>query len=242
MDDKDVILLLTWCVDPKGMSFTVLHNVEERIQQYYETLDYYLEKTNLDIVVVENTLFNIAEKYRSNNRIEYLTFDGNNFNKSIGKGFGEALILKYALSNSIFLHRESCAIVKITGRLKIVSFIEHLKQLSELKTKNVVLADANWKGDFVYSYFFIANSKFFDNFFLPLVNNINDSKGIYFEHVLMQAIREYKRSGNIFRLLEKKILIDGISGSTGRTYNNSQNLLLKIGFYMKKLFLKRLEK
>ena len=53
-------ILLTACIDPKGMAFTTLQNKEVRLQQYLDALNYYLYNTNLNIVFVENTGYNIS--------------------------------------------------------------------------------------------------------------------------------------------------------------------------------------
>lgn len=46
---------MTACVDPQGMSNTILQDKDLRKQQYIEALDFYLTKTDLPIVFVENS-------------------------------------------------------------------------------------------------------------------------------------------------------------------------------------------
>ena len=52
---KNITLLLTACINPNGMSYTVLQDPNERKIQYEEALNYYLTKTKCKIVFVENT-------------------------------------------------------------------------------------------------------------------------------------------------------------------------------------------
>lgn len=121
---KKVTILLTACVNPNGMSFTALQDGTIRKQQYVDALYYYLEETSLPIVFVENTNTDFSDEFKQyidSNRLEYITFDGNNsFDKIKGKGYGEALIMLYAFENSEFL-KNSDYVYKITGRLKVTN-------------------------------------------------------------------------------------------------------------------------
>ena len=49
-----MILLLTGCINPAGMSYTTLINPEERKKQYVDAIHFYLSKTNYPIVFSEN--------------------------------------------------------------------------------------------------------------------------------------------------------------------------------------------
>ena len=88
------------------MPFTALVDTSERLRQYREALDFYLHHTSLPIVFCENTLCDFSGDYRcylDEGRLEYITFDGNTFDKSKGKGYGEAMIMEEALNRSLFL-------------------------------------------------------------------------------------------------------------------------------------------
>jgi len=118
-----VTLLLTACVNPNGMSYTVLNDVEKRRNQYRDALRFYLEQTPYPIVFVENTLDDFSAEftdYMAAGRLEYITFEGNNFDQQRGKGYGEALIMLHAVEHSVLLKR-SRYLVKITGRLHIAN-------------------------------------------------------------------------------------------------------------------------
>lgn len=238
MKNSRIVILLTACVNPKEMAFTKLQDVQERIFQYKNALRFYLENTDFNIVIVENTLYDLGFDIDSN-RVEYLTFDGNNYDKSLGKGFGEALIIDYALNNSFFLN-DADYIIKITGRLQVENIIKIIKylKLNDFNLGNTVFSNITWDMKFCYSYFFIAN-KIFLNTFLELKNDINDSKSIYFEHVLMNSIINWKKSNNNFLVLKFPILINGISGSTGEKYlKNKSIFVLSITQYIKFLYFK----
>ena len=82
----NTVILLTACVNPNGMVKTVLQDSYIRQTQYENTLLFYLMQTNYKIVVVENTSCDFSERFKSyilSERLEFITFNGNNFEKSL---------------------------------------------------------------------------------------------------------------------------------------------------------------
>lgn len=128
------VILLTATVDPKGTAWTRLQDPGIRKAQYLYAIDFYLRETDCDIVFCENTGADIfdeiesAEKYK---RLEYLTFDGNDYDKCRGKGYGEAIIIRYAIENSLRI-RNSDLVIKITGRV----IIRNLNELLHVMSRN----------------------------------------------------------------------------------------------------------
>lgn len=164
----NIVLLLTACVNPNGMAFTALQDGEERLIQYIKSIKYYLGSTSAKIVVVENTNFNI-QKYIDfsypKEQLEFLYFDGNNYDKEKGKGYGEALILKYAFENSLFLE-DADVVVKISGRY-IASNLHQI--LFCIKQSNTVYANSSMiRGrKLCDSRLFAAPPSFYKKYFLP---------------------------------------------------------------------------
>lgn len=117
-----IVIVLTACVNPNGMSFTALQDWKVRKQQYVEALDFYLTTTPLPVVFIENSNTDFSEEFHSwieQGRLEYITYNGNSsFDKIKGKGYGEALMLLYAIENSSLL-RQCRHLIKITGRLQV---------------------------------------------------------------------------------------------------------------------------
>lgn len=234
---KDVIIFLTCCVNPKGMSFTQINDIKIRAEQYYEAINFYLDNTSYRILIVENTLFNLPNIFLDNNRIEYLTFDGNNFNKELGKGYGEALIIEHALNNSNFLKKnKESYIIKITGRLSTLNVNKLIDSLPD-KNKGYISANITWKQNLAYSYFFISNFKFLKKI-VEKKDFINDSKGNYFESLLVQTIKKMNKNGLHFLCLSEPIRIKGVSGSTGNRYRDNFSILDLIIFKIKNFYFK----
>lgn len=224
------VLLLTGCVNPKGMTLTALNDVGTRKQQYVEAVTWYLENTSYDVVFVENTEFDMSpffSKEMKSGRLEYLTFDGNNFDKSLGKGYGETLILKYAFEKSKLL-LSADLIVKITGRLVVRNINSILRFCKE---KNCLYYKEFYQKRILYtSYFFVAPRSLYEE--LVVRNSrLNDSNGYYFEHLLCDVARYWACCENKKKELFFPIVVEGVSGSTGKAY--SSGLFFGVKSYIK---------
>lgn len=218
-----IIILLTACINPGNMPFTVLNNPEERKAQYVMALNYYLTNTNFKIVFTENSNVDISPLYTKeikSGRLECLTFLGNK-DKNRGKGAGEYEIIQYTLNNSIIINRyQNVRIVKITGRLiiKNISLITKIHCL--LFPLNTILFSINSDISFPDSRYIIAPTSFYIKF-LNLKKTIDDSAGYYFEHALLDTlIREKEYSYSPF-IIQPDII--GMSGTTGLLYGSNNH-------------------
>jgi len=226
------IVLLTGCINPNGMSQTLLQDPKSRHNQYVKTLDYYLLKTDKKILFIENSNIDLSsefEGYIKAGRIEILTFDGNSYDKKLGKGYGEMLIIEYAVNNSKFFN-ESDFIIKITGRLQILNIRSILKQFDNVSPKSIIV---NLQKTLTYadSRCWAGSKSFFINYLLKYKNIVNDSDNIHFENALTKAvhlaiIHDYK-----FSFLNTLPRYSGISGTKNEKYNNS--LMYWLPLYIK---------
>lgn len=224
------VILMTACVDPKGMSYTYLVDVNVRKQQYIAALAFYLQRTSLPIVFCENTLCdfsNLFEDYINVHRLEYITFNGNNFDKSRGKGYGEVEILEYAFNNS-YLLKNADLVVKITGRLQCTN-INLLLKMNRLMAYPVIQTDhISGKSKMMDSKIVIAPIVFFKNELISRKNMLNDSAGLFFEHILFLSVCEQKKYIFIpFVIIPN---IKGLSGSTGIVYDSEKNCMEKLSY------------
>lgn len=225
----ETVLLLTACINPNGMSYTVLQQIDIRRRQYEKALRWYLEHTPYRIVMAENTNSSIDTDLKDNNRVEYITFEGNNYSKEKGKGYGEALIIKEAMKQSQWL-KDALLIVKITGRLIVENIQNVINEVAKLHVHTLsyelykggllVAGDLNCKQKKAPSVCFLAPPDFFvDDFFIDM-ENCNDTLGIDFETVLYRQYMRWMGVNGGFRLLTHRIKIKGVSGSTGKAYQN----------------------
>lgn len=220
----DTVILLTGCINPNGMTFTHLTDANERQRQYIDAIHYYLKKTECKIIFCENSNTDINPFFENNSdRLEMLTFKGNQ-DKKRGKGYGEAEIIEYAFKESDWL-KEDKIIIKITGRL-IVNNIKHIvKSLKSKKEFITCIFHSDLK--FADSRIICATSSFYKEFYNKK-NMINDSCGVFFEHILSSTVLE---SSIPFIPFPEEPLITGISGSTGQIYQvRLSNFMHKVSY------------
>lgn len=219
----NTILFLTACVNPKGMKFTKLSNPEVRLAQYKAALDWYLANTSLKILIVENSGYDFSADYLKQikeGRLEFLSYDGNNYDRSRGKGYGEAKIIKYGIAHSRFLHNDLDSLIfKVTGRLLCKNINELSCRYHCLNTVYANFSNDDWGGCLASSQVIIAPVKFFSEYFLPRRDDINDSQCRHFEHVLYDSIEDWKKSGGKHRMFWIPPIIEGISGTSGVMIN-----------------------
>lgn len=225
MDD---IILLTACINPGGMPFTVVSDATQRLNQYLLALQFYLQNTSCPIVFVDNSNMDKTPflEYESQygSRLEILSFDGNKV-KTQGKGLGEMEIIEYALIHSKFnLLLDKHRIVKITGRL-IVRNINSLLKCDKwhLYPYKSIVCHVNSDLTFADSRIFISLGSFM-NLLVKQKKYLNDTKGIYFEHLLCQQIKQQK-TFTFFPFITEPHF-EGISGSTGMKYEKPNTSLL----------------
>lgn len=235
MSKKKYTLLLTACINPKNMIYTSVIDVSVRTAQYIEALNFYLKKTNFPIVFVENTRSDISDsfkEYQGNGRLEYLTFNGNNFDRNKGKGYGEAEILEYAICHSVFLQKTDF-IVKVTGRLKVLNVMTLLQIHKYFLFCSDIQCVLNLKDSFADSRLFIATVDFLQNNFLEKKEMINDKKGVYLEHVLFNSI--YYQNKYVFYPFFLRPIISGISGTSGKPYWEGNYYRVKLTHFQEML-------
>ena len=238
-----MILLLTACVNPNGMSYTALVDVDVRKKQYEDALRWYLEETKLRVVFVENTGYDMSDEfidYIHNGRLEMLTFLGNDYDRSLGKGYGEALILDYGFQNSRFFSESGpdVLVVKVTGRLFCKNVNEIVKKYNSINTVYSNIGKDDWGGNMAVSNFVIAPKKFWVGYFLPRNNELNDSKHYHFEHLLYDSITKWTNDGYKHKEFWTLPQIEGVSGTWGTIISSPLERCFqdKILYFLRRFF------
>ena len=213
------VIVLTACIRPNGMSKTVLQDEKERNKQYISALTWYLTKASCPVLFVENSNVDMSANfsdYIKNGKLEFLTFNGNDYPRHLGKGYGESLILKHALANSKLL-RSANYIIKITGRLILPEINEIISYTSD---KNFVALYFErlryWKDHKIGSKIMYVHKSFLNDYFLPQCNNLNDAEGYTFERLLYDTCIKWRRDGHKIHIFYKPLRIIGCSGTTGK--------------------------
>lgn len=220
--DKKVAILLTGTVKPDNMTHTKIQDAEIRMNQYIDSIRFWLRTAKLPVIFVENSDTNLSQSFKqeiAKGSLEVLSFDGNNFDKRLGKGYGELNCLEYALANSKF-YDDADFIFKITGRYKVLNFINFFKNYT-LTPDIDLIVDFKWNLSFCDSRFFGFVPSFINDFLLDYRSIINDSNGIFFEHILAKASLTAIANGYNFKPLVTLPRIEGYSASSGVKYNSN---------------------
>lgn len=213
------VILLTGCINPNGMIFTALQNPDLRRKQYIDAISFYLSTTDNLIVFVENSGVDISEEFEVNrDRLEVLTFLGNDYPKELGKGYGEMLIILYAFEHSNLI-KYSSSICKITGRYKILNINSILRSYSEHTCD--VMVDLSQRMTYADSRIFLAEKSFFNDYLFKSIGLINDMNGMHFEHVLNRSVFHALFDNYAYLPLKYKPRIMGQSGTDKIVYDHS---------------------
>jgi len=177
-------LLLTSSIDINNCSFTERKSIDDRKNDYIISLFKWLTNTDFDIVFIDNSNYDLTFLKKLfigySDRIEFLSFNGNNFDRRLGKSYGELEIIKFCLKNSTKF-KNFPFLIKSTGRYY------HSKVKNELENLNLFDYDfvGYVKNNIIHTGFLCVNKIFLLNFIKTKFNNINpldDSNGYYMEH------------------------------------------------------------
>ena len=150
-NDK-ICIILTCCVKPQNVNDLLMTNYQERLKIYLKSIKQWLEKTNLNIIVVDNSNYQFPElveyldKYKS--RFEIVSFDITKQNdiqeimNSKEKGRLEAYSIRYAYYNSNLINK-SLFVIKITGRYFIHNFDKFISQYDNIENYKILLQKDN---------------------------------------------------------------------------------------------------
>ena len=223
--NQKCVILLTACVDPKGMPFLKRNNPLIREEDYIKSLLFWKQE-KYKIVFCENSGWNLSkikETIKENKQIEYLQYISNPDETDLGKGFGEMQLIKYAFENSSFIN-EADIIIKVTGRYiiknikRIINY--HKTTFNRIDLVCNLIQSMTWAD----SRIFMAKKFFFTDYLFGMHHEINDQNNVYFEHVLARAIHKAMADGklNIDSFVSLPI-INGYYGTADKKY--SHNLL-----------------
>lgn len=208
-----MIVLFTATIDPKGCLNVERSDVDIRIKDYYNNIKRFLEETDVEIVFVENSGADLKElsEFLDNDRVEILQFEGNDYPRYLGKGYGEMSIINHAIKNSKKLSTVDY-IIKITGRY----YFDYNKVKDELKKRSYVIykKESDIGGSYVCTGFYKVPKHFWINEFSD--KRISDEHASsYMETTFALALLPHL--GDIYQL---DMELEGISGTNNRPMVN----------------------
>lgn len=161
--------------------------------------------TGADLVLLEQMDVNVEQ-------ISYIQNDDLVIAK--GKGYGEGLLIEFALRNSKFLGEES-NFFKCTGKVYCRNFESVFELIKQNNIQNIFwryLGEGDGLQAWADMRFFYASKKFYEEILIPAYLNSDDSKACV-EHLSFIAINE-----NLPQAKALRPMLSGFAGYTGKPY------------------------
>lgn len=224
--NSSTCLLLTATITVKeDVVFTARKDTNARLNDYKRALNLWLaHPATKSLVLVENSGSDLSELREIANQtpqknVEFLSFTSPEFDGSLGKGYGEMICLEYAIEHSQLLAR-SPRFVKVTGRYFLANATDFLHLVESRRDAQVIcdmLLNLTWADSRVFA----ATPGFLRNYFFPLKEQVNDSQGSNFEHVLARAVHACMADRGIWAEPPFPLEVLGVSGSQDRGWQMS---------------------
>ncbi len=191
---QDTVLLLTAAIDPGNVYGMKRVDKSNRLEDYKNSLKLWLTRQDSikKIVFCENTNSDLSEiqkiinSHKDDKEVELLSFYGQNFDMSKGKGYGEGISIKYSLQHSKFL-KECRYFLKATGRLYIKNIEEIINNLS-VDCDISSMFTSNLKTINTQLIFF--RKEIFINHFIDEYEHVDDSNGMFLENIYAFKVLE----------------------------------------------------
>jgi hypothetical protein len=240
------VLLLTATVDVRGVGMLARTNPEERYEDYRWALQRWANCPGFDgLVFVENSGWDISGLREialgtifPAESLEFLSFDGQDFPRHLGKGFGEAINLEHVLEHSRLLASGDVVVLRSNGRNVVENadvFLDALDPPTDVVCdlqQSLTWADGRVLGGTV---------DFFRSYVRPQARAVDDSAGYYFEHALARAIHGAMADGLLWSPFPEPPVIRGFSGTSNQEIadNRVVRLARKAQHRLKLRFLRR---
>lgn len=233
MQKEDVTLIITACIMPNiNMKFLTLVDKDIRLQQYIESLRFYIEKTSLrNIVFGDNSDYpydfgeekKLAQKHNKN--LEIFSFSGDAA-KAVnqGKGYGEGEILNYIFKHSELIRNKMC--IKVTGRLKVLNIESIVKRI---KANRIYMNNNLFGLGSVDTRCYAIGEEKYRKYYLEEYKKVNDEQGVSIEVVFAAKNKQIKEK--IYNIPVYPV-ISGISGSSGLCYEKEGKMMSVVGSFL----------
>lgn len=223
----EMVILLTATVNAGQTAFVARRDPRVRLNDYVGALNLWLRNKGGDkLVLCENSSYPLNELqrvYQFNNphgkAVEFLSFAGTRFNPQRGKGPGELEIIEYALGHSRLISGGQ-RIMKVTGRLYVKN-ADRIIETVNARPEIDIVCDLRANLTYGDSRVFCATPRFFTNYLLPLQHLADDSRQVYFEHILGRAVHGAMADGINWAMMPTAPDIRGVSGSGNVPYGGA---------------------
>lgn len=227
---KPVVLLLTATISPpKNCPDLKRNDPQVRLNDYLEALRFYLKipsKYIGKIVFVENSdsdlspLRNLVAHEKTDKTVEFLEYEGgNDFPPEYGKGYGEMLILNYAMDNSKIISDDDI-VWKATGRLALLN-IEKLIRTSPTDLEIYCDLHNSFKAlsleHFFDPRFYAFKKKTYEKYFRLSKEEL---RGAHIEHKFFDPLKAALGTPGVYLRFRHQPQIGGYVGSVDNSYSS----------------------
>lgn len=234
---KDFSLILTCTINPGSMPNLVRSNINHRLEDYKKSFNFWIKNDFIKkLILIENSNYDLAyfkniSKTITNKEIEIISSNSNNnFNKELGKGYGQYLCLKEVFEKSV-IAKKTDYFIDVTGRHCVKNFDDIIKHIFTCNadiyvniTNNLKFADCN-----IYA----GSKKFFLDYLIPETKKTNDKMNKIFENCVANAVLKAISEGLILSDTPIYADIDGYIGTNGKKYKQNFFKRTKLFFYRK---------
>ena len=210
----DFPLVMTAAINPKGMGGLSVNDAEARAAQYAATLEFYLaEPAVRRIVFADNSGYDLA-RFRElaarhpDTEVEFLSVDGNDYPRHLGKSYGELLILDTIAARSRLV-QEAGGFAKVTGRFPILNLARLLREAERrlpwelfCDNKDHRIYDwlrLGWTGHACDTRFFLVTLDFYNRHFRGRAAELDDSQNRLIEFMFFETARQAARECPVVR-------------------------------------------
>lgn len=217
---KEIAIVLTCTIDVKGISLMERSAVELRLADYQLALARWLDDPWVrNLIVVENSGYPLdaleaqVAAHKSGKTVEFLSFDGQDFPRQLGKGFGETRALTHVAMHSRVL-ASAGRFMKVNGRYYVPNVA---RVLSGMTAQTAVYFNINKSMTFADSRVFGGDVDFL-NYVCREGRSCDDSNGVWLEHALARAGLRAIADGKPWAFITTMPKIAGISGTENKPY------------------------
>lgn len=221
---KNWPILLTGTIVQHSDAQAVWIDPREREQQYFSVLNKMANgKNHIDSVLFcENSSANMelfsslrsiyAKKSRTFQMYKVPMPDSEFF---FGKGWGEGIIIRWALENIAILSGSS-GFMKITGRYHVVNIKRILTIIRRGLAKNpdikfICQSLSTTNQPHIQTAFFWADTDFFREYMLDVYEKVRDEHSVFLEHVFADRLMQLRDKFD-FAILPIPLIVRGVSG------------------------------
>jgi hypothetical protein len=172
-----------------------------------------------NIVLVENSgypldsLRALVARHPAGKDVEFLSFDGQDFPRSRGKGYGETLALRHVLEHSVQLRRTQ-RFLKVNGRYYVSNVARVLAAMGEADD---VFCNLNRSLGFCDCRVFGGSYAFLERVVHEGLR-VDEEAGVWLEHSVARAALLAIADGSSWRFITTLPRIEGLSGTIDGPY------------------------